>query len=183
MSWKESNDMNDRGLSIFDDEPEGAAATAVTTPAERPAAGSKTATVASATPAKTSAPAAKTTPATNRPAANATAGKAAPATNPLAGATKAASSPASSGRPPMPSISAPNFTQVRRGGYDKYEVDTKFKQLSGEKSGLSSSLAASQEQVMALEEQMGALRKQLAENQTPSYAGLGGRASAMLRLA
>ena len=72
---------------------------------------------------------------------------------------------------------------MRRGGYDKEAVDARFRQLTTEKAGLSSSLTVSEKRVLELEGQLEEARKQVAENQNPSYAGLGGRASTMLRLA
>ena len=102
-----------------------------------------------------------------------------------AGPQPAAASQPPASRPtvPPPAASGPGFPAVRRGGYDKEAVDARFRQLTTEKAGLSSSLTVSEKRVLELEGQLEEARKQVAENQNPSYAGLGGRASAMLRLA
>ena len=71
---------------------------------------------------------------------------------------------------------------VRR-GYDRDAVDAHLRRLTTEKAGLGSTLAESERRTAALEQELGTLREQLPENHNPSYAGLGGRASAMLRLA
>ena len=89
--------------------------------------------------------------------------------------------------PARPSSSAnggtPTFPVVRRNGYDRTAVDTKVRQLSSEKAGLSASLTEAERRVMQLEAEVAAARDEISEQESPSYAGLGGRASAMLRLA
>ena len=75
------------------------------------------------------------------------------------------------------------FPVVRRNGYDKAQVDARVRQLSGEKAGLSASLVESDRRASGLEAEIEKLRAEVAEAQNPSYAGLGGRASTMLRLA
>src|SRR4051812_43936607 len=86
------------------------------------------------------------------------------------------------GRPATASSGAP-LPVVRRGGYDPAAVDARLKQHAQENAGLASSLTTAQQRIAELESRLQAANDQLAENQTPSYAGLGGRASAMLRLA
>ena len=70
-----------------------------------------------------------------------------------------------------------------RVGYDRAAVDSRVRQLSSEKAGLDASLAESERRVADLEGQLAQARQDLAEQKSPSYAGLGGRASTMLRLA
>ena len=75
------------------------------------------------------------------------------------------------------------FPVVRRGGYDKAAVDAQVRQLTS-KSGLGTSLEQSERRVHELEKQLAApCRSSCARNESPSYAGLGGRASALLRMA
>ncbi len=75
------------------------------------------------------------------------------------------------------------FPVVRRNGYDKAAVDSRMRQLASEKAGLSASLSDSERRVIDLESEVTETRKQVHEAKSPSYAGLGGRASTMLRLA
>ena len=49
--------------------------------------------------------------------------------------------------------------------------------------GLATSLASSEERVIELEAELERLRAELAENANPTYAGLGGRATSMLKMA
>ena len=72
---------------------------------------------------------------------------------------------------------------VRRGGYDQAAVDAQIRQLASEKASLGASLTESEQRVIELEAALEAAKAELAETDNPSYAGLGGRASAMLRLA
>ncbi|MDQ1614526.1 MAG: hypothetical protein QOJ60_465 [Actinomycetota bacterium] len=66
----------------------------------------------------------------------------------------------------------PTFPVVRRGGYDRAAVDSFF-----------DSFDADSRRVATLQAELGALRSRLAENAEPTYAGLGGHAAAILRLA
>ena len=84
--------------------------------------------------------------------------------------------------PARPAVGSP-LPVVRRGGYDKAAVDQRLHQLQSEKSGLSSSLTSSEERVIELEADLERLRAELKENANPTYAGLGGRAASMLKLA
>jgi len=84
---------------------------------------------------------------------------------------------------PRSSGSAANLPLVRRGGYDKDAVDQHLRTVSAERAGLTASLNEAQARLKALETQNNELRQKLTENETPSYAGLGGKASEMLRLA
>ena len=72
---------------------------------------------------------------------------------------------------------------MRRNGYDKVAVDSRLRQLANEQSALVQRLSRSEARVAELEAALADPRTQLEEAQNPSYAGLGGRASAMLRLA
>ena len=83
---------------------------------------------------------------------------------------------------PRPAVGSP-LPVVRRGGYDRAAVDQRLHQLQSEKSGLSSSLTSSEERVIELEADLERLRAELKENSNPTYAGLGGRAASMLKLA
>jgi cell division septum initiation protein DivIVA len=98
-----------------------------------------------------------------------------------AAATARPQVPASAGAQPTRQI--PGFATVRRGGYDRDAVDDYLRQVLQEKSGVASALARSEQQVAELQRQLQAAQDELAENASPTYAGLGGRASAMLRLA
>ena len=76
-----------------------------------------------------------------------------------------------------------DFAVVRR-GYDRDAVDAHLRRLTAEKAGLGSSLAEVRAPAAGLEQRARArCASKLEENENPSYAGLGGRASAMLRLA
>ena len=92
-------------------------------------------------------------------------------------ATRPTSAPATGGAAPG------GFPVVRRGGYDPSAVDSRVRQLLGEKTGLAQSLTESETRVLELEAELERVRTEVAEMERPSYAGLGGRASAMLRLA
>ena len=156
--------MTDKGLSIFDDEPgtdvdiQATQVIPVAKPKDEPPAAAKPA-------AKVPAPAAEPT----RPIAQ----QPAPATAPPAAAATPAARPAS----------APQLPIVRRGGYDPSAVDAYLRQLHSDKAGLGTNLASAERRVAELEDQLRHLRTQVSEQESPSYAGLGGRASAMLRLA
>ena len=130
--------MSDQGLSIFDDEP------------ERPAGdGDKTQVI----PTVGSGPAAPAG-AKAAPQAGSGAQRSAPPAKP-AGA-------AAAGR-----AETPSFPTVRRGGYDASAVDTKVRQLVGEKSGLSSALAESERRVAELQREVATAREELAESERP----------------
>ena len=86
-------------------------------------------------------------------------------------------------RPAAPRAQTPTFPTVRRGGYDATAVDTKVRQLVDETGRLSGALTEAERRVGDLEREIAAAREELAETERPSYAGLGGRASSMLRLA
>ncbi len=98
------------------------------------------------------------------------------------------SGPAPAARPstagqPATGGSRPGFPVVRRGGYDPAAVDRQMHALAGEKAGLEAGLNDAKAKIAALEKQVAALKTEVAENKNPTYAGLGGRASEMLRLA
>lgn len=110
-------------------------------------------------------------------------------------AVTASTSPA---RPPAPATGAPtyatlgimNFPMSRRGGYDKDAVDHKMQEVSAERTALTSSLTEAtaslteaRKRVADLEAELQQLKVKATEVEKPSYAGLGGRASEMLRLA
>ncbi len=160
--------MTDQGLSIFDEDPGEDATAAADEDATR---------VMPPVPAEQ--------PERPKPAAEPT--KKAPVLPPASApaAPAAAPAPAAATRAAAggPIASPAGFPVVRRGGYDKDAVDTRLRQLTTEKSGLSSSLSDSERRVLQLEEQVEHLQEDLSERQKPSYAGLGGRAAAMLRLA
>jgi hypothetical protein len=82
-----------------------------------------------------------------------------------------------------PAAAAPTLPLVRRGGYDKDAVDNHLRTVAAEKAGLIASLHEAQTRLRTLEAQVTDLREKLAENETPSYAGLGGMSSELLRLA
>ena len=76
-----------------------------------------------------------------------------------------------------------SFPVVRRGGYDQAAVDRHVHTLAGEKAGLTASLNDAKSRITALEREVSQLRERASETENPTYAGLGGRASEMLRLA
>ncbi len=77
----------------------------------------------------------------------------------------------------------PSLPTVRRGGYDTDAVDRFLRTTTAEKVGLSASLTEAQSRLRSLQAEVDALRTKVDENENPTYAGLGGRASEMLRLA
>ncbi|MCX6397493.1 MAG: hypothetical protein NTV23_13490 [Propionibacteriales bacterium] len=85
--------------------------------------------------------------------------------------------------PKAASTSATTLPVVRKGGYDTDAVDRHLRTTSAERAGLIASLNESQDRIRILAAENAQLREKLSENETPSYAGLGGRASEMLRLA
>jgi hypothetical protein len=196
--------MSDQGLSIFDEPEESTDGTdeqpteVMETAKAKPAAGSakkgaarqtKTASGSAADPEPTRpvpptpAPTPEPTP---EPAPEPTpAPTPAPAPAPASGPSGPSAPAPAVTRPVMPAPGAgvPAFATVRRGGYDKAAVDGHLRQLLQDRAGAQSALAQVQERVADLEAQLRSARDELAENANPSYAGLGGRASAMLRLA
>ena len=189
--------MSDQGLSIFD-EPDGEGADEQPTKVMK-AQGQDESATASKTKREPAAPAVESDDTT-------TSGEAeqgeepAPVEEPLVVEKPQAPAPAAAaatgGRPlppthapqptrttPAAQSAQPSFATVRRGGYDKAAVDAQVRQLLQDRSGVSSALAQSEQRVRELETSLEAAQRDLAENANPSYAGLGGRASAMLRLA
>src|SRR6187549_1533636 len=87
-----------------------------------------------------------------------------------------ASAASGSGASATGSAAVTGFPVVRRGGYDTAAVDRQMHVLAGERAGLAAGLESARARIAELE-------KAVRENETPTYAGLGGRASEMLRLA
>lgn len=157
--------MSDQGLSIFDQEPD-----VDQGPPEGPGRADN-------------APDAESTqriPAVRapRPTADQTPTGAQQAT---AAPTSRPTAPAPAGRTAPPA--RPTFPAVRRGGYDKDAVDLQVGRLVTEHAAATSGLARAEQQLGTLQADLAAAREELAEQRTPSYSGLGGRASALLRLA
>src|SRR5213595_1051555 len=158
--------MSDQGLSIFDHEPDNSAdePTQVINRDGVDAGTQKTAQKPAAqTPA---APAQRSQPATPAPA---------PA-RPAAAATP----PATPQATPQAAAQPPSLPTVRRGGYDTAAVDKHLRTVTAEKAGLAASLTEAQARLKALQAEVDALRTEIDENQNPTYAGLGGKASEML---
>lgn len=85
--------------------------------------------------------------------------------------------------PPAPG-SLPAFPVVRRGGYDPGTVNARVQQLLQANGQGQSALRNAQRRIGELERQVTDLKAAAAQGtEAPSYASLGGRASAMLRLA
>lgn len=85
-------------------------------------------------------------------------------------------------RPESPAPAAavtPTFTVVRRGGYDKAAVDAYVARMAAASAGTSSA----QQELASLRDTVADLEQRLSEVDNPTYAGLGGRAAAVLRLA
>ena len=148
--------MTNQGLSIFDDEPEDGDTT------EPGAKGDVEAT--QVIPVVQNAPEPQPEQTQRRPVIPPAAPPVAPPSQPTSGGT-------------------PTFPVTKRNGYDRAAVDAKVRQLSSEKAGLSASLTDSEQRVLQLEAELGQARDELSEQESPSYAGLGGRALSMLRLA
>ena len=95
------------------------------------------------------------------------------------------SRPEASGRSPgrsqaaAPAAALPPLPTVRRGGYDKDAVDARLRQLAADHTEFGQRAARAESRISELETALVEARSA----QEPSYAGLGGRASAMLRLA
>ncbi len=194
--------MSNQGLSIFDNEPEdsGDEPTQVIprgesgkSGAEQSPAGPKSATKVAEKPAPATAarpsgaesptrqtPAAQPKPAapTGQPAAK-TPGQ--PGQPPTQQPNRPAVQPAR--QPPGQSVQPPELPTVRRGGYDTGAVDRFVRTTTAEKAGLVASLTEAQSRLKSLQSEVEVLRTKVDENENPTYAGLGGRASEMLRLA
>src|SRR5690349_9238718 len=102
----------------------------------------------------------------------------APQSQPSASAPRPESTPAASS-----GSGRPSFPVVRRGGYDPASVDRQMHTLAGEKAGLTAGLNEAKSKIASLEKELAGLRQRVSEQDSPTYAGLGGRASEMLRLA
>src|SRR5690349_8037663 len=98
-------------------------------------------------------------------------------------AQPSASTPRPESGPAAGGSGRPSFPVVRRGGYDPASVDRQIHTLAGEKAGLTAGLNEAKSKVAALEKELATLRERVSEQDSPTYAGLGGRASEMLRLA
>src|SRR5699024_5091838 len=91
--------------------------------------------------------------------------------------------PPASDTAPDPAESLPDLPTVRRGGYDKSAVDRHMRTLVADKADIAGHLEEAQSHNQELASQLETLRERLKEHEEPTYAGLGGRASEMLRLA
>src|SRR5688500_16435919 len=98
---------------------------------------------------------------------------------PVAGTSTPASPASTPSRGPAPAARTQTFPVVRRGGYDTAAVDRQVHTWAGEKAGLTASLDEARAKASALEKKVAALEAKMAENENPTYAGLGGRASEM----
>src|SRR3954462_12288635 len=102
-----------------------------------------------------------------------------PAPAPPGGRPAAAPAPRPAAAPaPSRTTTRPSFPVVRR-GYDTAAVDRHVQAMSGLAAGLDEARAT----IATLEARLQEASTRLAENENPTYAGLGGRASEMLRLA
>jgi len=72
---------------------------------------------------------------------------------------------------------------VRRGGYDTAAVDAHVRRLTEANSANAAALESAKGRIAQLEQDLARVKAELAENSTPSYASLGGRANALLRIA
>ena len=77
---------------------------------------------------------------------------------------------------------APFLPQVRR-GYDPAAVDAHLRTVAADRAGLIAALEEAQHRINELAEDREAIRKQLEEQEAPTYSGLGDRASELLRMA
>ena len=99
------------------------------------------------------------------------------------GASGSPNSPHNAPPPPTPG-SLPAFPVVRRGGYDPGTVNARVQQLLQANGQGQSALRNAQRRNGDLERQVTDLKAAATpSNEAPTYASLGGRASAMLRLA
>jgi len=88
--------------------------------------------------------------------------------------------PRASSQPPAPTQPIPEFPGVRRGGYDKAAVDG---WLAQQQASVSAERRGVQEEIESLRRRVSELQAQVDEQENPTYAGLGGHAAAMLRIA
>ena len=93
------------------------------------------------------------------------------------------SAPPAAPASPAAAPALPPLPTVRRNGYDKVAVDRALRQLPATMPSSDQRATRAESRVGQLEAELAQLRTQLEETSNPSYAGLGGRASAMLRLA
>ncbi|MGH3355622.1 MAG: hypothetical protein ACRDOJ_06960, partial [Nocardioidaceae bacterium] len=76
-----------------------------------------------------------------------------------------------------------HFPTARRGGYDRAAVDRFVAANESGRQEAATALKSTRQRVHDLEAEVASLREQLAEASEPTYSGLGGRASELLRLA
>ena len=81
--------------------------------------------------------------------------------------------------PTSSSSATPRFGVVRRGGYDRTAVDAYVARMAAAQADT----ASAGQEMKSLRAQVADLEQRLAEVDNPTYAGLGGRAAAVLRLA
>ncbi len=86
-------------------------------------------------------------------------------------------------RPSVAASTSGDLPQVRRGGYDRVAVDARLSQIESERQSLASRAGLAEKRANEREATVEKLSAQVAEVAQPSYAGLGGRATSMLRLA
>ena len=84
---------------------------------------------------------------------------------------------------PVPAPPTGPLQIVRKQGYDSAAVDQRLQMLATDRAELTAAIAQHETRSAELEKALDTLLSQLDETKSPSYAGLGGRASAMLRLA
>lgn len=102
------------------------------------------------------------------------------ATDPLAGdVSRDDESGAAQASTPETESELPTFAVVRRGGYDRSAVDAYVARVGSATAGSSSA----QREISSLRDQVAELEHRLSEVDNPTYAGLGGRAAAVLQLA
>src|SRR5690606_23059509 len=77
----------------------------------------------------------------------------------------------------------PTLPLVRRGGYDKDAVDAHLRAAASATQSLEHRVTSAESRVQELENELARTKEALAEAEKPTYAGLGGRATSMLRLA
>ena len=118
-------------------------------------------------------------------------GAAAPAGSaaPQSAGTKPAAAPAGATatatqtQPVVPAAGgSPQFPVARR-GYDTTSVDRLFQTLTAEKKLLTSQVAELQKRNAEVTKELESLRTDASERDNPTFAGLGGKASEILRLA
>lgn len=173
------------GLSIFDDDDVEVGDEEPTQVIPRvPASDADSATVAMPVkPDEPSTDAATKTPDAGRPAtAQASEAPAEPPTEPDRKPLDAPAHRAAPGISPA-ALTIPQLPVVRRGGYDRDAVDHYIRGLLSQRSELEGRATSAESDLTAAKSRLEKLTSQLAEHEAPSYAGLGGRASEMLRLA